>query len=118
MAASRKNARLPAHYTHVDKLWIPVLLISDAMRVLRVGEPEQDFAETLKTTREYLGLLRSWIEQYPRGTKEALAGLEQRLESLSLPLPVNRMGQEAAKAELAGRLAELGQRFVNAACGR
>jgi len=30
---------------------------------------------------------------------------------------MNRMGQEAAKAELAGRLADLGQRFVNAASG-
>ncbi|SRR5690606_4043757 len=116
MTGSRKS-QLPAHYAYVDQLWIPVLLISDAMRVLRVGDPGPDFAETLNTTREYLDLLRSWVERYPQGSKEALAGLEQRLESLSSPLSMNRMGQEAAKVELAGRLADLGQRFVNAASG-
>jgi len=59
MKDSRKKQVLPTRYAHVDQLWIPVLLISDAMRVLRVGEPEPDFAETLKTTRAYLDLLRS-----------------------------------------------------------
>lgn len=118
MADSRKNARLPAHYAYVDRLWIPVLLVSDAIRVLRTGEPARDFAEILKTTREYLGLLRSWVERYPQGAAEALARLEQRLEAMSHPVPTDKLLQDAARVDLAARLAELGQRFVNTACGR